>query len=73
MAQCSAAAGGFDYYHSPLRRRLLEAAQPPYYPRFFKTGNIFDASYKLDNGPVLCELPCTAACDRDMVKIKWLK
>ena len=35
-------------------------------------GNIFYRDFKLDAGPVYCELPCTAACDRDMVSIKKL-
>jgi MoaA/NifB/PqqE/SkfB family radical SAM enzyme len=66
-------AGGFDYYHSPLRRRVLEGGPDgPYDASYFKTGNIFDPEYHLDDKPVICHLPCTAACDRDMAKIKWL-
>jgi MoaA/NifB/PqqE/SkfB family radical SAM enzyme len=66
-------AAGFDYYHSPLRRTVLKGGpHGPYDPGYFKTGNIFDPNYQLDTRPVLCELPCTAACDRDMARIKWL-
>jgi MoaA/NifB/PqqE/SkfB family radical SAM enzyme len=66
-------AAGFDYYHSPLRRPVLESGpNAPYDPGYFKMGNIFDSSFQLDTKPVLCELPCPAACDRDMAQIKWL-
>lgn len=64
-------ASGFDYYHSPLRRPLLESGpRAPYDPGFFKMGNLFDSQFTLDAKPVRCELPCTAACDRDMARIK---
>lgn len=66
--------GGSDYYHSPLKKRLLDKGpDAPYDPGFFLMGNIFDQDFKLDKAPVYCHLPCTAACDRDMAKIKWLK
>jgi len=66
--------GGNDYYHSPLKKRLLDKGpNAPYDPGFFLMGNIFDPNFKLDKASVRCELPCTAACDRDMAKIKWLK
>jgi MoaA/NifB/PqqE/SkfB family radical SAM enzyme len=65
-------AAGYDYFHSPLRRPVLQAGpKAPYDPSFFKTGNIFDPNYRLDTQPVRCGLPCTAACDRDMATIKW--
>lgn len=64
-------ATGSEYFHSPLKRRLLGGGpDAPYNPNFFLMGNIFDSKFKLDKNPVYCHLPCTAACDRDMAKIK---
>lgn len=66
--------GGSDYFHSPLKKRLLDMGPgAPYDPGFFLMGNVFDPGFKLDKAPVCCQLPCTAACDRDMAKIKRLK
>lgn len=64
-------ASGFEYFHSPLRRPLLEKGpHAPYNPNFFKMGNLFDPDFRLDTKSVRCELPCIAACDRDMAQIK---
>lgn len=64
---------GFEYYNSTLRKPVLAAGpKAPYDPSFFKMGNIFDPDFKLDKGPVVCDLPCPAACDRDMAKIKFV-
>jgi len=55
-------ASGFDYYHSPLRRPLLEKGpRAPYDPSYFRMGNLFDPEFELDARPVRCGLPCTAA------------
>lgn len=62
---------GSDYFHSPLKRRILDGGpDAPYDSNFFLMGNIFDSKFKLDKNPAICNLPCTAACDRDMAKIK---
>jgi MoaA/NifB/PqqE/SkfB family radical SAM enzyme len=67
-------AGGYDYYHSPLKRKLLQRGpNAPYDAGFFKMGNLFDPNFKLDSRPVFCDLPCTAACDRDMATIRGLE
>jgi len=64
---------GFNYYHSPLRGRLLEVGpHAPYDPGFFLMGNIFDPTFTLDKKSVCCELPCTQGCDRDMATIRCL-
>jgi len=66
-------ASGFDYFYSPLRKStLLSGPKPPYDPKYFHMGNIFDNEFSLDTKPILCELPCPAACDRDMAKISFL-
>jgi len=65
---------GSDYFHSPLRKRVLESGPgAPYDPGYFLMGNILDPGFSLDTAPVYCELPCPAACDRDMATIKGLK
>ncbi|MBI4650518.1 radical SAM protein [Candidatus Desantisbacteria bacterium] len=66
--------GGSDYFHSPLKKRLLTMGpDAPYDPDFFLMGNLFAPDFKLDKSPVYCCLPCTAACDQDMATIKWLR
>jgi MoaA/NifB/PqqE/SkfB family radical SAM enzyme len=66
-------AAGFEYYYSPLRNSVLSTGpNAPYDPAFFFMGNIFDPSFRLDTKDITCELPCPAACDRDMAKIKFL-
>jgi len=63
-------AGGFDYFHSPLRKSvLLSGPKSPYNPEYFYMGNIFSDNFSLDTKPIRCELPCPAACDRDMAQI----
>lgn len=67
-------ASGFEYYLSPLKKQVLSSGlNAPYDPKYFYMGNIFDEKFSLDTNSILCELPCPAACDRDMAKISFLK
>ena len=66
--------GGSEYYHSPLKGKILfKGPKAPYNSDYFLMGNIFDSDFKLEEKAINCDLPCTAACDRDMANIKWLK
>lgn len=67
-------AAGFEYFHSLLRKNILSSGpNAPYDPGFFSMGNIFQDQFFLDSKDIYCELPCPAACDRDMAKIKIIK
>lgn len=67
-------AGGFDYYYSPLRKLVLSSgSNAPYDAKYFYMGNIFDEGFTLDKNNIYCDLPCPAACDRDMATIKFVK
>lgn len=67
-------AAGFEYFHSPLRKSILaQGPKAPYDPGYFSMGNIFDADFSLDSNSIYCDLPCPAACDRDMASIKFSK
>jgi len=63
--------GGSEYFHNPSKKELLDSVGCD--PGFFLMGNIFDPNFRLDKSSVYCRLPCTAGCDWDMAKIKWLK
>jgi MoaA/NifB/PqqE/SkfB family radical SAM enzyme len=64
-------AGGMEYIHSPLIKDILDRQhQPPFDLTRFKMGNIFDPGFKVNAKPILCPLPCRAACDRDFTSFK---
>jgi MoaA/NifB/PqqE/SkfB family radical SAM enzyme len=66
-------AGGFEYMLSPLRKSILEnGPSAPYDATLFSMGNIFDENFSLDTNDIICGLPCPAACDRDMARIKFI-
>ena len=67
-------AGGMEYFHSPLVKGILDK-QPgePFDLSQFKMGNIFDPGFTLNKKPIVCPLPCRAACDRDFTTFKRVK
>jgi hypothetical protein len=66
-------AAGFEYTYSALRESVLKSGpSAPYDPTFFSMGNIFNENFSLDRRDIICELPCPAACDRDMATIKFI-
>ncbi len=67
-------AGGMEYMHSPLVKNILDAQPEEHFDvSKFKMGNIFDPGFALNKGPIVCPLPCRAACDRDFTSFKRLK
>ena len=66
-------AGGMEYRHSPLVSDVLKR-QPgqSFDVNQFAMGNLFDPGFHLNSGPLICTLPCRAACDRDFTSYKRL-
>lgn len=67
-------AGGMEYIHSPLVKGILDQQpEAPFDVNRFKMGNIFDPGFTINKRPIVCPLPCRAACDRDFTTFKRLK
>jgi MoaA/NifB/PqqE/SkfB family radical SAM enzyme len=67
-------AGGMEYMHSPLVKNILDQQpEEPFDLTQFKMGNIFDPGFSLNKRPIVCPLPCRAACDRDFTSFKRVK
>ncbi len=66
-------AGGMEYFHSPLVKDILDGQpEEPFDLNKFKMGNIFDPGFTVNKTPIVCPLPCRAACDRDFTSFKRL-
>lgn len=64
-------AGGMDYVYSPLVADILEKHPGTAFDvKRFEMGNLFDPGFSLRSTPMICSLPCKAACDLDSVSIK---
>jgi MoaA/NifB/PqqE/SkfB family radical SAM enzyme len=67
-------AGGMEYFNSPLVKKILDQQpEEPFDLGQFKMGNIFDPGFELNTKPIVCPLPCRAACDRDFTTFKRVK
>lgn len=62
--------GGKHYLNSPLYQHILEAAPAPQDLEAYRMGNLFDAAFRLNDGPIRCVLPCGNPCDFDSVTIR---
>ena len=61
---CSA---GYNY-QSPLWDEMLCGRERPQ----FAMGNLFDSGFRLNASDMICSVPCTFSCDRDMAAIRAL-
>ena len=67
-------AGGMEYLHSPLVKGILDRQpEAPFDLSQFKMGNIFEPGFALNKKPIVCPLPCRAACDRDFTTFKRVR
>jgi organic radical activating enzyme len=61
--------GGLAYMTSPLYEKLIEGRKLPK----FAMGNLFDPEFRLNSGDIICALPCKEACDRDSVRLTYVR
>ena len=61
--------GGMNFLHSTLYSDIIPGRDlSP-----FRMGNLFDSDFRLNDGDVVCSMPCNAACDLDMAIIRRIE